>query len=121
MKFAFAAGSVRRLDRTDASGHRMSNGRLRRAVDAARGVSVQRGRWSLEWSNGHGQRGGRVDGQPERMPFPGQNPIAAVRHDLLGSVFGVRGRQQSGHHTHGHRSVEGLAETIFHYTERQGK
>jgi len=71
----------------------MSNGRLRSAVHAARGVPVQRGRWRLERSDGHGQRSGRADGQLERMPFAGQDLIAAVRHDLPGPVLSVRGRQ----------------------------
>lgn len=71
----------------------MSNDRFWSVVDAARRVPVQRGRGPLERSDGHGQRSSRADGQLERMPFTGQDIIAAVRHDIPGPVFGVRWRQ----------------------------
>jgi len=91
--YAPVADSIRQFDRIDASDYRMSNGRFRRVVDATRGVPIQRGRRPLERSDGHGQRSGRSDGQPERMPFAGQDLVAAVRHDLPGPVFRVRRRQ----------------------------
>lgn len=98
----------------------MFNDRFWRAVDASRGIPVERGGRPMERSDGHGQRCSRTDGQPERLPVSGQDSVSTVRYDLPGPVFGVRGRQQLGHYTHGYRTAEGLAKTLLHYVERQG-
>lgn len=89
----FSTGSLRRFNRSDASGHGMSNGRVWCIVNATRGIVVQRGRRPLERSNGNGQRRSWLDGQPERLPFAGQDFVSAVRNHLFGFVFGIGGRQ----------------------------
>lgn len=93
----------------------MSDGRFRSAIDAERSVFVQRGRRTLERRDGHGQRGGRPDGQPERVPLAGQDVVAAVSHDLPGPVHSVGGSQQPGHNPHDRRAAEGLAEALLHH------
>lgn len=55
------------------------------------------------------------------MPLARQDVISAVRHDLSGPVFGVRGRQQPVHYTYRRRTAQGLAETVLHRPERQGQ
>jgi len=71
----------------------MSNGRIWRVVNAARGVPIQRGCRPLEWSDGHGQRSRWTDGQLERVSFARQNFISVECHDLPGPVSGVGGCQ----------------------------